>query len=500
VNNKQLISIAVVVAVGIVLAVFILRMNKASMGSDPYTASRQVGDDPTTGPHRGRVLSDGDFQVEVTIYERGVPPQFRVYPYEKGRAINPDEMRLTIQLHRLGGRVDVIHFEREAEYLRGDKVVEEPHSFDVQVIAERKGRTYRWEYSQVEGRIELTAEAVKSSGIVVETVGPMRMKNVIELPGEIALNADKVARVVPRLTGVMTEVRKNLGDKVRKGEVIAVADSRELADLKTEYLAAVKRVELARTTFVREERLWKKKISAEQDYLLSRQALAETEIKVQAAAHKLVALGLSQTDLNNLITGPDHVLTRYEIRAPFAGAVIKKHIAVGEAVKEDATIFVIADLSTVLVDVTVYAKDLNVVKVGQKVTVKSDVLGTQIAGTLTYLGPLVGQRTRSAKARVVIPNPDGTWRPGLFVTVQVVHEEVTVPLAVRAEALQSYRDWEVVFIQVGNIFEVRPLKLGRRNGEWVEVLSGLSPGEKYVSKKSFILKADLEKSRATHEH
>ena len=501
-NNKKVIPIAVVVLVGVVLALFILRMDKTSMGNDPHgnTASRHVDDDPIKGSHGGRLLSDGDFQVEVTIYERGVPPQFRVYPYERGRAVNPDEMKLTIELHRLGGRVDVIHFQGEGEYLRGDKVVDEPHSFDVQVVAKRNGGTHRWEYSQVEGRVELTPEAVKSSGIVVETVGPMRMTNVIELPGEIVLNADKVAQVVPRLTGVMTEVRKNLGDQVRKGEVIAVMDSRQLVDLKTEYLATMKRVELARTTFAREERLWKKKISAEQDYLLSRQALAEAEINVQAAAHKLVALGLSQTDLNTLITEPAHVLTHYEIRAPLDGAVIEKHVAVGEAVKEDVTIFVIADLSTVLVDVTVYAKNLNVVKVGQRVTVKSDVLGAQTEGTLTYLAPLVGQRTRSAKARAVIPNRDGVWRPGLFVTVQVVHEDVTVPLAVRTEALQAYRDWEVVFIQVGNLFEVRPLKLGRRNGEWVEVLSGLSPGEKYVSKNSFILKADLGKSRATHEH
>ena len=164
------------------------------------------------------------------------------------------------------------------------------------------------------------------------------------------------------------------------------------------------------------------------------------------------------------------------MRAPFSGVVIEKNISVGETVNENEVIFVIADLSTVWVDATVYAKDLNLVKVDQKVTVTSDVLGAETQGVLTYVGPLVGGKTRSAKARVVIPNPDGIWRPGLYVNIKVVHEETAVPLAVRAEALQTFRDWDVVFVRVGNLFEARPLELGRRDGELVEVLGGLCPG------------------------
>ena len=140
------------------------------------------------GPHGGRLLSEDDFQVEITIYERGVPPQFRVYAFDRGKAVNPDEVKLTIELHRLGGRVDVINFQREGEYLRGDKVIEEPHSFDVKVLAEWKGKTYRWEYSQVEGRVELTPEAVQSAGIVVETAGSVQMKT-SSLNSQVRLNS-----------------------------------------------------------------------------------------------------------------------------------------------------------------------------------------------------------------------------------------------------------------------------------------------------------------------
>lgn len=498
---KSILAIGIVVLVGIVLAVVILHMEKTTVNeSHEELESEHEDEDYEKGPHGGRLLSEGDFQVEITIYERGIPPQFRVYVFDKGKAVNPDEVKLTIELHRLGGRVEVINFKREGEYLCGDKVVEEPHSFDVKVLAECKGKTYRWEYSQIEGRVELTPEAIQNAGIGIETAGTAQIKTVLELPGEIELNADKVVHVVPRVSGVVTEVNKNLGDTVGHGEVIAVLDSREVAELKSTYMASLKRVELARSTFDRKERLWKGKISSEKDYLASRQALAEEEINLQTATQKLLALGFSRTDLDSIPEMTGRGLTRYELKAQFDGTVIKKNLAVGEAIKEDADIFAIADLCTVWVGVTVYAKDLGVVKVGQNVTVRSTILNLEANGTLTYLGPLVGEQTRAARGRIVVQNPEGHWRPGLFVTVEVVQEEVSVPVAVSVDAIQTFRDWSVVFVQCGNLYEVRPLELGRSDGRWVEVLHGLSPGERYVVRNSFILKADLGKAGATHDH
>ncbi len=501
-RRRQAIAVTVIILIGAMLAWLILSMEGPFRDGDRAkpSGSQQANGEPLKGPHGGRLLSDGDFTLEVSIYERGVPPQFRIYPYEKGKSMNPDDVKLTIELHRLGGQVDVIGFRREGEYLRGDTVVEEPHSFDVKVVGERKGRAFRWEYSQIEGRIELIPDAVRNLGIVAETAGPARLKAILELPGEIALNPDKVGHVVPRLAGIVTDVRVNLGDRVERDDVIAVLESRELADLGGEYVTALKRVELARATFEREEILWKKRISPEQDYLASRAALAEAEIRAQAAMQKLLTLRLSRADIERLSSEPARVLARYQIRAPLDGTVIEKHIAIGEAIKEDATIFVVADLSMVRVDVTIYARDLKAVREGQMVTVRSDVTGSQATGRLTHVGPLVGEQTRSAKAHVLIPNPDGRWRPGLFVTVHVIEDEATVPVAVKADAIQQFRDWDVIFIQVGNLFEVRPVKLGRRDRERVEVVGGLSAGDHYVSKNSYILKAELEKAGATHEH
>ncbi|KKO21219.1 MAG: efflux transporter protein [Candidatus Brocadia fulgida] len=505
IRYKKKLAIGIVILMGSILAFIILRMEKITVEEPHEHAAGEhehehENDNHAKGPHGGRLLSEGRFQVEIIMHEQGTPPLFWVHVYDKGKVIDPDMVKLTIELHRLGGKVDVINFKSESDHLCSDRIIEEPHSFDVAVVAEYNGHVHRWEYSQIEGRIELTPEAIQSAGIVVETAGSVPMKSVLELPGEIELNADKVVHVVPRVSGVVTEVNKNLGDTVSHGEVIAVLDSREVAELKSGYMASVKRAELARATFERKERLWKQKISSERDYLVSRQALAEEEINLQTATQKLLALGFSQTDLDSIPEMTGRGLTRYELKAQFDGIVIKKEIAVGEAIKADADIYAIADLRTVWVGVTVYAKDLSVVRVGQNVTARSKILGLEANGTLTYLGPLVGEQTRTAQGRVVIQNPEGRWRPGLFVTVEIVQEEVTVPVAVSVDAIQTFRDVSVVFVQYDNVFEVRPLELGRNDGRWVEVVRGLSPGERYVARNSFILKADLGKAGATHEH
>jgi cobalt-zinc-cadmium efflux system membrane fusion protein len=513
---KNVVPILAVILVGMVLALLILRTEKTSMGKDPKEneGTEKKAPEAIKGPHGGRLLSKDGFQVEVTIFEKGVPPQFRIYPFDNGKPVDPNEVKLAVALHRFGGRVDEIRFQKEADYLKGDKVVEEPHSFDVKVDAERKGASYRWEYSQVEGRVDMAPETAQSSGIEIKAAGPVRMNVLLALPGEIGLNKNKMAHVVPRLSGVVAEVRKNLGDRVKKGEVIAVIDSRELAAAKTEYIESVHRLEFAQASFVREESLWKKKISPEQDYLASRHALEEAEIAKQASEQKLLALGLSQEVLDSLAIEPEgkvvdrevrtpfvaKALTRYELKSPLDGMIIEKRVSTGEAIKEDADIFVIADLSTLWGEITVYPKDLRAVRVGQPVTVRSKELNLETTGRVSFVGPLVGEQTRTAKAHVDIPNPQGLWRPGLFVTVELVQEEVLAPVAVSADAIQTFRDWNVVFIQSGSQFEVRPLELGRSDGKWVEVLSGLSPGEKYAAGNSFVLKADLGKSGATHDH
>lgn len=468
---------------------------KTAPGESPEAAKEYE-----KGPHGGRLLRSGKFAVEVTIYERGVPPQFRVYGFEGDKPLSAKDFTATIELVRHGNRVERIGFKPDEDYLVGDKVVEEPHSFDVKVAAERNGQKHAFGYSQREGRVTLTADTVRTSEITIEKAGPVTMRSVLELPGEIQLNGDKVTHVVPRVAGVLREIRKNQGDEVKKGEVLAVLDSRELAEAKREFLEATQKLSFAKRAFEREEGLWKKNIASEASYLEREREFQEARLKHQSARQQLEALGLAGGTLQSLLDKADSSLTRYELRAPFDGVLIEKSVAVGQAVKDDADLFTIADLSTLWVSVTVYAKDLNAVKVGQDVTVKAEQLGLEASGKIVYLGSLVGAETRSAKARVVLADPDRKWRAGLFVTVSVVQNEASVPVAVKREGLQKFRDWDVVFVRFGDEFEARPLELGREDGDWVEVVSGMKPGEEYAAANSFILKADVGKAGASHDH
>ncbi len=505
---KQALWVGLVLVVGIALGAWILGADKAGAGGSGHgDESHAEGKDdhgkeggvdaakpgtPKKGPHGGKLFSENGYGLELTIYETGVEPQFRIYTTQGGKAIDPAQSQVSVTLERLGRKPEVFSFKKEGDYLKGDAVVEEPHSFAVKIAAQHGGKAYTFGYEQVEGRIAMSDEQAKNSGVHVATAGPAKIKVALQLQGEVHLNEDRTVHVVPRLAGLVESVAANAGDRVKKGQVLAVMASQELANQRSEFMAASKRVELARSTFAREKKLWEGKISAQQDYLQAGAALQEAEIMEQSARQRLAALGASATAAGNL--------TRYEIRAPIDGVVTEKKISAGQVLKDDADIFVIADLSSVWVEMTVHAKDLNLVKTGQKAVVKAASFDAQADGTVSYVGALVGEQTRAAKARIVLPNPKGLWRPGLAVNVELTAEEVDVPLAIAADAVQTLRDTPVVFGRYGDKFEARPVELGRSDGKVVEVLSGLEPGERYAASNSFVIKADIGKSGASHDH
>ena len=421
-NKKQIAAVMLVLLAGAGLTWFAVRNAKpAAQISGEGGHGGQAAAEAAKGPHGGRLLTDGDFATEVTIFERGVPPEFRVFLYEKGKPIDPTEAKVTIELHRFGGRVDKIGFAKREDYLLGDQEIVEPHSFDVKVVAEYKGRTSRWEYDSYEGRTTMTPEAVKSSGIVIETAGPAKIKTTIKVNGRVIPNEDHMTHVIPRYPGIVKKINKRLGDAVAKDEVVAVVESNES-------------------------------------------------------------------------------LQPYDVKSSIAGTVIKKDVTQGEFVKEGEAIYSVADLGTVWVDLNVHRKDFDKLKVGESVTIFAGENLTNATGTVSYISPFGAEDTQTMLARVELPNPTGAWRPGLFVTGEIVVEEAEVPVAVKASALQTFRDWEVVFMADGGMFEIAILELGRRDGEWAEVVSGLSAGKKYAAENSFIIKADILKSGASHDH
>ncbi len=348
--------------------------------------------------------------------------------------------------------------------------------------------------------VRLSREEMKEFGVEIRTAGPEKLRIYISLPGEVKTNADRLAHIVPRVSGVVRDVRKRLGDKVRRGEVMAVLESRELADAKSAYLAAIERFSVAEADFRREENLWKKRISPEKNYLRARRMLAEARIELRSAKQKLFALGLPDEYIASLSDHPEASYTRYEITAPFDGTVIEKHIALGEAVEADSTVFVVADLSTVWVDLSVYQKDLPLVRVGQEVVLSAGYGIEDATGRISYVGPVVGEETRTAIARVVLPNRDGRWRPGLFVTGRIAVDEITVPVAVPRSAVQEVEGRPSVFVETDEGFVPRVVNTGRKDTSKVEISSGLEPGERYVAKGAFILKAQLSKGAFGEGH
>lgn len=193
-------------------------------------------------------------------------------------------------------------------------------------------------------------------------------------------------------------------------------------------------------------------------------------------------------------------LTTYEMRAPISGTVIDRQISVGEYASEQKPSFIVADLSTVWVDLSVYRRDLSRVKVGDTVVIDAGDGGKPIEAKISYVSPVGSSDTQSALVRAVVQNEDLRLRTGLFVSARLILSAKKVPLAVKATAIQSMENRNVVFVRNGTRFEVRDVEIGARDPENVEILFGLLEGDRYAAKNSFIVKAELGKGSAGHEH
>ena len=341
-----------------------------------------------------------------------------------------------------------------------------------------------------EGLVKLSAAQSQKVGVVLAKAGAASIRKEVVLPGEIRFDEDRTAHVVPRVAGVVASVHARLGEQVAKGQLLAVIQSATVSDQRSELQTAQKRLALAKNTYQREKQLWEEKISAEQDYLQARQALQEAEISVTNASQKLSAIGAGAGGTS-----------RYELRAPLAGVVVEKHLTVGESVTESTASFIVSDLSSVWAEMNVAAPQLPYVRVGSPVTVRATAFESSAEGKVAYVGALIGEQTRTAPARVALANPQGVWRPGLFVDVKVLADESQVPIAVDAKAIQRPDGKEsVVFVPVDGGYKAQVVQLGRSDGRTTEVTSGLQAGQDYVKDGSFMLKAELGKASAEHTH
>lgn len=343
-------------------------------------------------------------------------------------------------------------------------------------------------HEEEEGKLHLSTAQIEAAGVQLADAGPRELGTAISFPGEIRFDEDRTAHVVPRVPGVVESVQAELGQAVKRGQVLAVIASQQISDLRSEQQAAQRRLELARLTFQREQQLWQERISAEQDYLQARQALQEAEIALANARQKVAAVG------------PAGAGNRYELRAPFDAVVVEKHLTAGEVVDETSNAFTLSDLSRVWATFAVAPRDLDKVTTGRNVTVSAPDLGAQVEGKVNYVGSLLGEQNRAATVRATLANPNGAWRPGLFVNIAVSVERFDAAVVVPESALQTWEEQTVVFARTEEGFEARPVKTGRRDAGQVEITTGLAAGTQVAAAGSFVLKSELGKGSAEHSH
>lgn len=387
--------------------------------ASPASEAAAMASEFERGPHRGRMLRDGDFAIEVTVFETGVPPQFRLYAYQGGKPLKPAAVTANIEIGRLDDAVTRFTFAPEGDYLVGSGTVHEPHSFDVNVTAKHAGKTSRWTYASYEGRTTIPAATAREAGVATAIAGPAVIRDVVKLMGKVVLDANRHAEVKARFPGIVRDVRVRQGERVERGQTLVIVESNQS-------------------------------------------------------------------------------LRSYAVTAPFDGVVLARHTNVGNVAGDEA-LFELADLSNVWVELHAFGTDATRLAPQQAVHVVSATTGKSAETVIDTLLPLAS-RGQSVVARASLPNPDGRWRPGMTITAAVTVGEKQVPLAVKQSGLQAFRDFTVVFAKVDDTYEVRMLELGARDGEYAEVLGGLKPGTRYVTEQSYLIKADIEKSGATHDH
>ncbi|MEC5385096.1 efflux RND transporter periplasmic adaptor subunit [Uliginosibacterium sp. H3] len=499
INKRQWAMIFALLAIAAIGAALILGVAPSKSGGDGHGHADEHGhaegehvEAEAKGPHGGELFKDGDFGLEVKLAEEGGEARLRVWLFDKDTALPASAATLAVTLTRANGDKENISFAADKDSLRSVQRIAEPHAFEAAIEAQTPKEPYLFSFTKDEGEVAMSEAQIKAANITVDSAAAASIRNTLQLPGEIRFNQDRTAHVVPRVQGVVESVHADLGQQLKKGQLLAVITSTSVSELRSEQLATQKRLALAKTTFEREKKLWEEKITPQQDYLQAEQVLREAEIANANAQQKLAALGVGGLSGNQL--------SRFELRAPFDGMVVEKHVTLGESVKEDAQLFTLSDLSNVWAEMSVPAKDMNLVRVGDKVTIRATAFESQASGKVSYVGALIGEQTRTATARVTLPNPQGAWRPGLFVNVELTSSETPVAVSIASDAIQTIGDKPTVFVRTNAGFVAQPVELGRSDGQRVEVLKGLKAGTRYAAAGSFVVKAELGKSSAAHEH
>ena len=347
------------------------------------------------------------------------------------------------------------------------------------------------------GHVKLSEAQLQASDLAIETAAMADFVTALALPGQLVLSTDREARISSPVSGTVRSAPIQIGSKVQAGDVLVTIESAQLSDASARYLSAKERLGLAQSLFTREQALWQKKISAEQDYLAARGALAEARIEAQSALQSLMSLGLSEKNARALKAGSH--LARFALRTPISGTLLSKDLTLGEAVGSDKPLFRVADLSVLWIDLAIPVNDLSLVRAGQPVWV-SNKSGQKTKGQVVFVQPELDSASRSGSVRVQIDNAQGAWRSGEFVDAMIQTDEPKQAISVPVSAIVMIENEPSVFVEGSEGLAPRVVKVGNRSGDRQEIISGLSAGERFVTGNVFVLKADLSKSEAEHAH
>ena len=347
-----------------------------------------------------------------------------------------------------------------------------------------------------EGEIQLTSQQMVEQGLKVAVASTGLVEKLTTLPGKLVVNTDQQAHISPNFSGYIEQVNVALGQSVQKGQTLAVLIVPELIDQQANLRMAQVNLDLARKDYQREQQLWSQGISAKQDYQRAENAYRQAQITVQSSQARLNALGASGN--NN---------GRFLIKAPISGVISKKDIVVGENVQLADQLFVIENLKDLWLEFNLPNTSNIQLQVGQILNFKTNGSDQNYQAKVQTLNPEADLQTGRLQVRAKVTTQADVLRPNVLVNVFVTDAQAKTALRVQKKALQQVEGKPVVFVieseEKGLVhLKAQPIEVGvsSQDGQWLEVISGLTEGQKYIAQGSFLLKSELEKDEAGHGH
>lgn len=349
--------------------------------------------------------------------------------------------------------------------------------------------------------IQLNSKSIGAANLEIEEVSLRSLKNILQVPGKVQFNENKLAHVGSRVPGKIDEVIANLGEKVKEGDRFAVIDSTELGTAQSEYLKAKANLHAQEKSYQRAKKLLDGKAISLGEYQKREAEYLIVRAEFKATEDRLHLLGLTEEDVKRI--GREHIInSKVAVRAPFPGTIVEKHATLGEVIEPSTNLFTLADLTTLWVIADVPEKDIPQVKTGLPVEVRVSPYPNDVfKGIVTYIGDQIDPSTRTVRVRTEVDNSLAKLKPEMFASIFITTDVLSDVLAIPGEAVQTDGNKEIVFIDKSNgEFEKREVSLGRQVDNFYQVLDGIKPGERLVTKGSFLLKSQAQKSELGEEH